>query len=150
MTSPLPAANRLPWLARDSGGYQPQPYEQLAAAYRRMGHDADARSVLLAKQRRRRRTLPAPMRIWGCLQDWVVGYGYRPQRAALWLAVLLAIGTAAFATDHPAPLDRSQVPEFSPLLYTLDHDLRPTVPGGEYLDPDAAAAAIEAVKNQGR
>jgi 2,3-bisphosphoglycerate-dependent phosphoglycerate mutase len=37
-----------------------------------------------------------------------------------------------------------------PLLYTLDQDLRPTVPGGEYLDPDAAAAAIDAVKNQGR
>jgi 2,3-bisphosphoglycerate-dependent phosphoglycerate mutase len=37
-----------------------------------------------------------------------------------------------------------------PLLYTLDQDLRPTVPGGEYLDPGAAAAAIEAVKNQGR
>jgi 2,3-bisphosphoglycerate-dependent phosphoglycerate mutase len=42
------------------------------------------------------------------------------------------------------------IPTGVPLLYTLDGDLRPTVPGGEYLDPDAAAAAIEAVKNQGR
>jgi 2,3-bisphosphoglycerate-dependent phosphoglycerate mutase len=42
------------------------------------------------------------------------------------------------------------IPTGVPLLYTLDEDLRPTVPGGEYLDPDAAAAAIEAVKNQGR
>jgi len=76
---PLPAATRLGWLARDSGGYQPQPYEQLATVYRTMGHDADARTVLLAKQRRRRRTVSAPLRIWGYLQDWVVGYGYRPQ-----------------------------------------------------------------------
>ena len=120
LESPLPAATRLGWLARDSRGYQPQPYEQLAAVYRAMGHDGDARTALLAKQRRRRRTVPAPSRIWGYLQDWVVGYGYRPQRAALWLAMLLAIGTAAFATDHPAPLDGSQSPEFNPLLYTLD------------------------------
>jgi 2,3-bisphosphoglycerate-dependent phosphoglycerate mutase len=42
------------------------------------------------------------------------------------------------------------IPTGVPLLYTLDGDLRPTVPGGEYLDPDAAAAAIDAVKNQGR
>lgn len=118
--SPLPAAARLPWIARDSGSYQPQPYEQLAAVYRRMGHDSDARTVLLAKQRRRRRTLSAPSQIWGYLQDCIVGYGYRPQRAALWLAVLLAIGTAAFAADHPAPLDQTQAPEFNPFLYALD------------------------------
>ena len=42
------------------------------------------------------------------------------------------------------------IPTGVPLLYTLGQDLCPTVPGGEYLDPDAAAAAIEAVKNQGR
>lgn len=42
------------------------------------------------------------------------------------------------------------IPTGIPLLYELDEDLRPTVPGGRYLDPDAAAAAIEAVKNQGK
>ncbi len=42
------------------------------------------------------------------------------------------------------------IPTGIPLLYTLDADLRPTVAGGEYLDPDAASASIEAVKNQGR
>lgn len=42
------------------------------------------------------------------------------------------------------------IPTGIPLLYTLDDDLRPTVPGGRYLDPDAAKAAIEAVKNQGK
>ena len=42
------------------------------------------------------------------------------------------------------------IPTGIPLLHRLDADLRPTVPGGEYLDPDAAAASIEAVKNQGR
>jgi 2,3-bisphosphoglycerate-dependent phosphoglycerate mutase len=42
------------------------------------------------------------------------------------------------------------IPTGIPLVYELDEALRPTVPGGAYLDPDAAAAAIEAVKNQGR
>ncbi|MBB5786628.1 phosphoglyceromutase [Jiangella mangrovi] len=42
------------------------------------------------------------------------------------------------------------IPTGVPLLYELDESLRPVNPGGEYLDPEAAAAAIEAVKNQGR
>ena len=42
------------------------------------------------------------------------------------------------------------IPTGIPLRYDLDADLRPVKPGGQYLDPDAAAAAIEAVKNQGK
>lgn len=118
--SDCPAADWLDWLKTDSGGYQPQPYEQLAAVYRTIGHDAQARTVLLSKQRQRRHALSPPMRIWGYLQDWVVGYGYQPQKAALWLTVLLAIGTIAFATGHPPPLVHGQAPQFSPFLYTLD------------------------------
>jgi len=42
------------------------------------------------------------------------------------------------------------IPTGVPLRYDLDDDLRPTGAGGTYLDPDAAAAAISAVANQGR
>ena len=42
------------------------------------------------------------------------------------------------------------IPTGIPLVYRLDADLRPTVPGGEYLDPAAAANAAAAVANQGR
>ncbi|CAM3349346.1 phosphoglyceromutase [Nocardioides dubius] len=42
------------------------------------------------------------------------------------------------------------IPTGMPLVYRLDADLRPTVAGGEYLDPEAAAAAAAAVANQGR
>jgi len=42
------------------------------------------------------------------------------------------------------------IPTGIPLLYDLDEDFRPVQPGGSYLDPAAAAAAIEAVKQQGR
>jgi 2,3-bisphosphoglycerate-dependent phosphoglycerate mutase len=42
------------------------------------------------------------------------------------------------------------IPTGQPLKYELDEELQPTVPGGEYLDPEAAAAAAAAVANQGR
>ena len=42
------------------------------------------------------------------------------------------------------------IPTGMPLLYELDDDFRPVTAGGRYLDPDAAAAAAEAVANQGR
>jgi 2,3-bisphosphoglycerate-dependent phosphoglycerate mutase len=42
------------------------------------------------------------------------------------------------------------VPTGIPLRYDLDDDLRPLTAGGTYLDPDAAVAAIDAVKNQGQ
>ena len=42
------------------------------------------------------------------------------------------------------------VPTGIPLLYELDEGYRPLTPGGVYLDPDAAAAAIQAVAQQGR
>ena len=42
------------------------------------------------------------------------------------------------------------IPTGIPLVYELDADFRPLTPGGRYLDPAAAAASIEAVKNQGK
>ena len=45
---------------------------------------------------------------------------------------------------------RLNIPTGIPLLYELDEDLRPVTGGGEYLDPEAAAAAIQAVASQGR
>lgn len=42
------------------------------------------------------------------------------------------------------------IPTGIPLVYRLDGDLRPLIPGGEYLDPDAAATAAAAVAAQGK
>jgi 2,3-bisphosphoglycerate-dependent phosphoglycerate mutase len=42
------------------------------------------------------------------------------------------------------------IPTGMPLVYELDDTMTPTVTGGRYLDPDAAAAAAAAVANQGR
>ncbi|MGW7271787.1 oxidoreductase [Streptomyces sp. NPDC054864] len=120
LASPLAAAERLAWLRRGTDGYVPQPYEQLSAAYRRLGHEDEARTVLLAKQRRRRATLPPHIRAWGYVQDATVGYGYRPLRAGLWLMALLACGAAFFASHSPAPLEAEKAPPFNAVFYTLD------------------------------
>ncbi|WP_433238385.1 hypothetical protein [Actinomadura nitritigenes] len=116
---PGPLAARLAWLDA-ADGYHPQPYEQLAAVFQGMGRDAEARTVRLAKQRRRRRTLPPLARAWGVAQDWTVGYGYRPLPAGILLAALLAVGTVLFAAHHPVPLKKDEAPAFNPFLYTLD------------------------------
>ena len=42
------------------------------------------------------------------------------------------------------------IPTGIPLVYELDKSFRPVLPGGTYLDPEAASAAAEAVRNQGR
>ena len=41
------------------------------------------------------------------------------------------------------------IPTGIPLRYDLDENLKPTVPGGTYLDPEAAAAGAAAVASQG-
>lgn len=42
------------------------------------------------------------------------------------------------------------IPTGMPLVYELDDRMQPTVAGGRYLDPEAAAEAAAAVANQGR
>ena len=42
------------------------------------------------------------------------------------------------------------IPTGMPLVYELDDAMRPTTPGGTYLDPEAAEAAAAAVAQQGR
>ncbi|MBB4892897.1 hypothetical protein FHS39_001908 [Streptomyces olivoverticillatus] len=116
----FPLARRLDWVAAATPEYAPEPYERLAGALRTSGEDAEARAVLLAKQRRRRETLPPAGKAWGHLQDWTVAYGYRPGQAAVWMAVLWALGTVYF-TWHPLhPLKEGEGPAWNPELYTLD------------------------------
>ncbi|MEU5389828.1 membrane-associated oxidoreductase [Streptomyces tibetensis] len=120
LTPHEPAERRLAMLERDGEGYVPHAYEQLTAAYRRIGDDPAARLVQLAKQRRRRATLPWYGRLWGHVQDATVGYGFRPLRAAGWLVSLLMAGSVVYALHHPAPLKPDEAPQFNPVFYTLD------------------------------
>ncbi|MFI8099902.1 oxidoreductase [Streptomyces sp. NPDC086023] len=116
----FPLVRRLEWVEAATPEYSPEPYERLAAVLRNSGEDADAREVLLAKQRRRRETLPLAAKLWGFVQDWTVAYGYRPGRAALWMAVLWAAGAVAFSRHDPPAIKPDEHPEWNPVLYALD------------------------------
>jgi uncharacterized protein YjbI with pentapeptide repeats len=119
-SDPYAVSHRVAWIRR-TPGYAPQPYEQLADWYRRSGHDDDARRVLLAKQRHRRRSLRLPGRVWGVLLDATVGYGYRPWLAGLWLALLILLGTLVFhGAAAPTPVKPGEGPPFNAFVYTLD------------------------------
>ena len=115
-----PVRERLAWLRRNSTGYRPQPYEQLASFYRSVGHDDQARRVLLEKHRARRTTQHIGGKIWGYLQDWSVGYGYRPWLAAFWLIALIALGSIVFARHPPAPVAwHAGSTHFDSVFYTI-------------------------------
>jgi hypothetical protein len=123
------ARQRLGWLASDPRGYSPQPYEQLAAVYRRSGRDQDARMVAIAKQRARRRTFALPKqlpgRLWSWLLDVLVGYGYRTWLAWVWLVGFWLVGWVVFARayanqDLILAKAGEPHPSFQPAVYALD------------------------------
>lgn len=111
----------------DQDGYLPQPYDQLAEAYRRVGDDYAARRIHLAKCRQRNRVTSWRrwyIKLWDLLQDVVIGYGYAPLRALMWLLGLWLGGTLLFrygakpyaianVHGHPFTLSNS-------VAYTLD------------------------------
>lgn len=114
----LAARERLQWISR--AVYRDQPYEQLASYYRKLGRDDQARKVLLARRRTRRAQQPQWLRIWGWLQDAMVGYGYAPGRALAWLAAVFLVGCLYFGANHPEPVNLTVHPTFNPALYTAD------------------------------
>jgi hypothetical protein len=111
---------RLRWLRAVQPDFAPGPYEQLAAMYRAGGDEERARRVQLERQRRRYAELHVLGRIWGRLQEWTVGYGYRPWLAIVWLAVFWVFGTLWFTGHHLAPLDTGQQPIWNPALLSTD------------------------------
>ncbi|MER0479438.1 hypothetical protein ABR737_13970 [Streptomyces sp. Edi2] len=114
----LTAGQRLAWLDR-SDSYHPQSYERLAAHYRQLGHDDDARTVQLARHRKRRSSARLPARLWGYFEDLTVGYGYRPGRALISLFALTAIVAVIFTAIPPQPV-RTGGPAFQPVVFALD------------------------------
>jgi hypothetical protein len=117
---PLPARQRLLWLARDPRGHQPRTYEQLAAHYNSIGQQAQARAVLYAREQIQRQEKAPLHRAWSRLQDITVGYGYRPRRALAWLALLLTAGSIVFSIAPPPALQLGTAPHFNGIIYTVD------------------------------
>jgi hypothetical protein len=127
---PMPVLHRIKRIEQHTHFYLPQPFEQLALAYRSLGQDAEARTVLLAKERCLRKTLPWYRSVWGLVQDLTVGYGYRPVQAAIWLFAFLTFGSVVFATHRPTRTSSAGTTTFNPVIFTLDH-LFPVIAFGQ-------------------
>jgi len=110
----------------DHDGYLPQPYEQLAAVYRRAGDDHAARRIQLAKWRRRNQVMSWGrwhVKVWNLVQDGVIGYGYAPGRALMWLVGLLVLGVLLFrygATPYSIASGHRSFTLSNSVGYTLD------------------------------
>ncbi|GAA2667214.1 MULTISPECIES: hypothetical protein [Actinosynnema] len=76
--------------------YAAQPYQHLAAAHRAVGHDAQARRVLVAQRRDQlaRGALGRGERAWARLTGLLLGHGYQPWRALLGLLAVLVVAVA--------------------------------------------------------
>jgi hypothetical protein len=91
--------NRDAWIAllrTETPRYAAQPYQQLAATYRAEGHDGDVRAILMSQRRDQlaRGDLTGADRWWARLTGLILGYGYQPWRALLYLAAALATSVA--------------------------------------------------------
>jgi hypothetical protein len=134
---------RIDWLrAALRHQYVPGPYDQLAAMFRAGGNEEHASTVLIRKQEDRYRALARGyrllgpgVRVWSLVQRLMVGYGYRPTRALVWLLGLLVFGSLWFGllrdtcgTQHGLVALGSRCPiniedtglVWNPFLYTMD------------------------------
>ncbi len=106
---PVDAGSRIDWLSRQLPRawpeFLPQPYEQLAGVLLEMGHQDDARAVLVEKERlqrqaRRQRTSSPLFRFCYFLTDWIlaltVRYGHQPLYAFVWLFCFWMLGALVF------------------------------------------------------
>ena len=118
----LAVRKRLTWLRRDPDGYLPHSYEQLADAYRRSGHEEEARRTAIAKQWHRRTVLNPANKLWNWVLYLTVGYGYRTWQAGLWLFALLVVGTRMFDHAYPAHMVATKQPasSFNGIAYAAD------------------------------
>ena len=111
---------RLRWLRTVQPDFAPGPYEQLAAVYRDGGEEELAQLVQLEKQHRRYSELGVAGRVWGFLQRWTVGYGYRPWLAIAWLTAFWLVGAAWFLGHEMPKLNEDESPSWNAWLLSMD------------------------------
>ncbi len=99
---PTDSQSRLRWLALQPPGYRPQPYGQLGKVMRERGSDVGAVDVIIAQEdaRRHQGGLGWGARVWSCVLDATIGYGYRPIRALWWILFFVALGSVLFGLGY--------------------------------------------------
>ncbi len=133
--SPTDLRTRLRWISlqpQTPGAFNPQPYRQLARAYRESGLENDATSVLIAAEDVRYARYGWRGRLLGGFLRATIGYGHRPLRAIDWSLGVVLVGWAMVFIGTRAGVMRLTWPEttpppsgdpsaeLNPLLYSLD------------------------------
>ncbi len=129
--TPTDARRRLEWLRRQLPDFRPQPYDQLARVFRRMGREADAVEVLIAKQEDLIRH--GKLSLWGRLTRRIlgitIGHGYRSGRALLWSLAFVIAGALIFGWANARGLMAPSSPEIlTDPLYRAGGTIPPDYP----------------------
>ncbi len=125
------APKRLDWIRRQKQGeFYPQPYEQLAKVFRRMGHESDSRAVLIAKQSDlcKYGKLTFWSKIWKRFLGLTIGYGYQTERIFLFILPVLLVGMFIFGWANNVGImyptkeikKSTEYQAFNPFVYSVD------------------------------
>ncbi|GAA2790522.1 hypothetical protein [Saccharopolyspora taberi] len=129
LSSSMSTRDRIAWLRGATNPYAAQPYSQLASCFSLAGQEDDAREVRFASDKRYHQTGNLTLRFWGRLQEWTVGFGYKPARALLifsllWVSASLwfSFGVASCGRESAGlcPVKAGEHPTWDPWLYSLD------------------------------
>jgi len=124
--------NWIGWQPPAAGGFQPQPYLQLAKVYKRARFDREAIEVLVAEQDARYGRYGWVGEFLGGFLKYTIGYGHRPLLTVVWALAIIVVGWAVVRTAARANLMRPTYPEntpagaerryepLHPMLYSID------------------------------
>jgi len=113
-------------------GYHPQPYRELARAFRESGDEIGAMRILIASEDERYRQYGWTGAILGGFLKRTIGYGHRPLLTVFWMVGVIVLGWAIVAVgkragvmrptwpENPPAWEKTSYPELHPFLYSLD------------------------------
>ena len=129
--APQDADDRIRWLRlQPKDRFLPQPYEQLAEVFRKTGREADAKKILISKNKDRAEWGPKltwTEWIWYRVFGPMIGYGHSPWRAFLIGLAIIVFGTLLFSFGFKNNLmaatkdaENASVAKFHALVYSID------------------------------
>jgi len=91
-----------------AGQFLPQPYEQLAAVFKREGLESEAKKILIAKEEdpARLRQMGFFRRAWHDISKVTICYGYKPLRVLWYAGAIVLLGWMIFCTANSFDLMR--------------------------------------------
>ena len=94
------------WLAKQQP-YSPQPYEQLASVFLKIGHKQKAVAILYESEERERTEVASGLDwLWLTLLKIFIGYGYQTiSRITLWVLAFTGIGTLMLRISRHNPFN---------------------------------------------